>query len=41
MTYGYIIQADRTEKYQQQYPHADITEVKVKHVWKDNGIIRL
>lgn len=38
MIHGYIIQADKTEEYQQRYPHADITEVKVKHVWKDNGI---
>lgn len=38
---GYIIQADKTEKYQQQYPEASVTEVKVNRVWKDNGIIRV
>lgn len=41
MEKGYIIQADKTEKYQQRYPDAGITEVKVNHVWKDNGIIQL
>jgi len=25
----------------QRYPDAGITEVKVNHVWKDNGIIQL
>jgi len=39
MSYGYIIEADKTEKYKQRYPDAGITEVKVKHVWKNNGII--
>lgn len=38
---GYIIQADKTKKYQQQYPDAGITEVKVNHVWEDYGIIQL
>lgn len=37
--HGYIIQADKTQKYQLQYPDAGITEVKVNHVWQDNGII--
>ena len=33
------IEADKTEKYQRRYPDAGITEVKVNHVWKNNGII--
>lgn len=41
MSYGYIIEADKTEKYQQRYPDAGITEVKVNHVWKDNGRIHV
>lgn len=36
MPCGYIIQADKTEKYQQLYPDADITEVKVNHIWYDS-----
>ena len=39
MSHGYIIEADKTEKYQRRYPDAGITEVKVNHVWKNNGII--
>lgn len=40
--YGhYIIQADKTEKYQLQYPAAGIKEVKVCHYWQDNGIIQI
>ena len=27
--------------HQQRYPDAGITEVKVNHIWKDNGIILL
>ena len=41
MSHGYIIEADKTEKYQQRYPDAGITEVKVKHVWKDDGRIHV
>lgn len=41
MKYGYFIQADKTEKYQLKYPDAGITEVKVKHVWQDKGIIEV
>ena len=37
--YGYILQSDKTSEYQQRYPDAGITEVKVNHVWKNNGII--
>ena len=29
------------KKYQQRYPDAGITEVKVNYIWKDNGIIQL
>ena len=39
--YGYILQSDKTAEYQQRYPDAGITEVKVNHIWKDNGIILL
>lgn len=38
MRYGYIIQTDRTNNYQQKYPNANITEVRVNRIWKDNGI---
>lgn len=38
---GYVIQADKTQEYQQRYPDAGITEVKVNHIWKDHGIIYL
>mgnify|MGYP007011185461 CR=1 FL=1 len=41
MSYGYILQSDKTAEYQQRYPDAGITEVKVNHIWKDNGIILL
>lgn len=41
MSYGYILQSDKTSEYQQRYPDVGITEVKVNHVWKDNGIIQL
>lgn len=41
MKYGYFIQADKTKKYQFKYPDAGITEVKVKHVWQDKGIIEV
>ena len=41
MSHGYILQSDKTSEYQQRYPDAGITEVKVNHVWKDNGIIQL
>ena len=37
--YEYIIQVDRTPKYQLKYPDAGITEVTVNRAWKDNGII--
>lgn len=37
--YEYIIQVDRTKKYQLKYPDAGITEVTVNRAWKDNGII--
>ena len=37
--YEYIIQVDKTKKYQLKYPSAGITEVKVNRAWKDNGII--
>ena len=39
--HGYVIQADKTQEYQQRYPDAGITEVKVNHIWKDYGIIYL
>lgn len=39
MSHGYIIEADKTEKYKQRYPDAGITEVKVKRIWKNDGII--
>ena len=39
--YGYILQSDKTAEYQQRYPDAGITEVKVNYVWKDNEIIQL
>ena len=39
--YGYILQSDKTAEYQQRYPDAGITEVKVNYIWKDNGIIQL
>ncbi len=39
--YGYILQSDKTSEYQQRYPDAGITEVKVNYIWKDNGIIQL
>ena len=41
MSYGYILQSDKTVEYQQRYPDAGITEVKVNYIWKDNGIIQL
>lgn len=41
MSHGYIIEADKTEKYQRRYPDAGITEVKVNHVWKDDGRIHV
>lgn len=41
MSYGYILQSDKTSEYQQRYPDAGITEVKVNYAWKDNGIIQL
>jgi len=37
--YEYIIQIDKTKKYQLKYPNAGITEVTVNRAWKDNGII--
>lgn len=37
--YEYIIQVDRTKKYQLKYPDAGITEVTVNRAWKDYGII--
>ncbi len=39
--HGYILQSDKTSEYQQRYPDAGITEVKVNYIWKDNGIIQL
>ena len=41
MSHGYILQSDKTSEYQQRYPDAGITEVKVNYVWKDNEIIQL
>ena len=41
MSHGYILQSDKTSEYQQRYPDAGITEVKVNYIWKDNGIIQL
>ena len=41
MSYGYILQSDKIVEYQQRYPDAGITEVKVNYIWKDNGIIQL
>ena len=39
--YLFILQSDKTVEYQQRYPDAGITEVKVNYIWKDNGIIQL
>lgn len=39
--HGYILQSDKTSEYQQRYPDAGITGVKVNYIWKDNGIIQL
>ena len=36
-----FLQSDKTVEYQQRYPDAGITEVKVNYIWKDNGIIQL
>ena len=41
MSYGYILQSDKTVEYQQRYPDAGITEVKANYTAKDNGIIQL
>ena len=41
MSYGYILQSDKTVEHQQRYPDTGITEVKVNYIWKDNGIIQL
>ena len=32
MSYGYILQSDKTVEYQQRYPDAGITEVKVNYI---------
>lgn len=39
MSYAYIIQADKTEQYQQQYPDTGITEVKVNRLWHNRAVI--
>ena len=39
MINGYVIQANKTEEYQQRYPDAGITEVKVNRVWHNSGKI--
>lgn len=36
----YLIQVDKTEEYQQRYPDAGITEVKVNRIWYDSGKIQ-
>lgn len=38
---GYIITDDKTKKYQQRFPNAGITEVKVTRVWRDLCILPL
>lgn len=35
---GYIIEEDKTKKYQQLYPNAGIIEVYVTRIWQDLGI---